>query len=77
MVKKRFPSEVKRDEGSGDAAVVTHSSGNHAQALALAGRLCSIPAYIVMPDSSPKVKVDAVREYGGIITFCESNEEVI
>ena len=51
--------------------VVTHSSGNHAQALALAARLRGIPAYIVMPDNAPRVKKDAVAGYGGRITFCE------
>jgi threonine dehydratase len=56
-----------------DAAkgVATHSSGNHAQALALAAAGRSIPAYIVMPNNSPIVKSDAVREYGGKIIFCE------
>ncbi|GAB4445685.1 MAG: pyridoxal-phosphate dependent enzyme [Anaerolineales bacterium] len=51
--------------------VVTHSSGNHAQALALAAKLRGIPAYIVMPDNAPQVKKDAVAGYGGRITFCE------
>lgn len=50
--------------------VVTHSSGNHAQALALAARLRSISAHIVMPENAPRVKVDAVRGYGGRIIFC-------
>jgi threonine dehydratase len=50
--------------------VVAHSSGNHAQALALAARIRGIPAYIVMPDNAPEVKKAAVSEYGGIITFC-------
>ncbi len=50
--------------------VVTHSSGNHAQALALAARLRGIPAYIVMPENAPQVKKDAVAGYGGRITFC-------
>ena len=53
--------------------VVTHSSGNHAQALALAAKWRKIPAYIVMPEDAPKVKVDAVRGYGGQITFCQPN----
>ena len=53
--------------------VATHSSGNHAQALALAARELRIPAYIVMPSNSPKVKIDAVRGYGAEITFCEPN----
>ncbi len=51
--------------------VATHSSGNHAQALARAAKLAGTPAYIVMPSNSSKVKVAAVREYGGLITFCE------
>jgi threonine dehydratase len=51
--------------------VVTHSSGNHAQALALAARLRGIPAYIVMPNNAPDVKKNAVAGYGGVITFCE------
>lgn len=51
--------------------VCTHSSGNHAQALALAANLRGIPAYIVMPDNAPQVKKDAVASYGGRITFCE------
>lgn len=72
MIKKRFPDGSDLSQ----AAVVTHSSGNHAQAVALAGRLCHIPAHIVMPEGSPAVKVAAVREYGGHITFCENNEPV-
>ncbi|NBX17494.1 MAG: pyridoxal-phosphate dependent enzyme [Proteobacteria bacterium] len=51
--------------------VVAHSSGNHAQALALAAKMRGIPAYIVMPDNAPSVKKAAVADYGGIITFCE------
>jgi len=51
--------------------VSTHSSGNHAQALALAARLRGIPAYIVMPNNAPAVKKAAVAGYGGKITFCE------
>ena len=55
--------------------VSTHSSGNHAQALALAARLRGIPAYIVMPNSAPAVKKAAVAAYGGTITFCEPTLE--
>jgi len=51
--------------------VATHSSGNHAQALALAARMRGIPAYIVMPENAPSVKKAAVAGYGGQITFCE------
>lgn len=53
--------------------VVTHSSGNHAQALALAARVRGIPAYIVMPKTAPLVKKNAVEGYGGIVTQCEPN----
>ena len=59
------------DEEVVSAGVATHSSGNHAQALARAARLRTIPAYIVMPRNAPQVKIDAVRNYGGNITFCE------
>lgn len=55
--------------------VATHSSGNHAQALALAARLRGIPAHIVMPENSPKVKVAAVRGYGARIAFCPSTQK--
>ncbi len=51
--------------------VVTHSSGNHAQALALAAMMRGIPGYIVMPENAPLVKKNAVAGYGGNITFCE------
>lgn len=55
--------------------VSTHSSGNHAQALALAAKLRGIPAYIVMPKNAPKVKKEAVASYGGQITYCEPTLE--
>ena len=51
--------------------VVTHSSGNHAAALAMAAGKRGIPAYIVMPDNAPETKKKAVASYGGKITFCE------
>jgi threonine dehydratase/serine racemase len=53
--------------------VVTHSSGNHAQALALAARLESIPAYVVMPENSSLVKRRAVEDYGALVTLCPPN----
>ncbi len=52
--------------------VVTHSSGNFAQALSLAARGLKVPAYIVMPENAPQVKKEAVKGYGGIIIECES-----
>ena len=55
--------------------VVTHSSGNHAQALALAASLHAIPAYIVMPSNAPQVKRNAVMGYGAEVITCQSNLE--
>jgi threonine dehydratase len=51
--------------------VVTHSSGNHAAALALAAAMNGIKAFIVMPENAPSVKKDAVEGYGASITFCK------
>ncbi|PTN08356.1 pyridoxal-phosphate dependent enzyme [Mangrovibacterium marinum] len=55
--------------------VCTHSSGNHAAALALAARMRGIPAYIVMPETAPAIKKQAVESYGGQITFCKPTLE--
>ncbi len=63
------------NEKEAKKGVATHSSGNHAQALALAAKLRGIPAYVVMPENAPKVKVRAVKSYGAEITFCESTLE--
>ena len=57
-------------EGQKDKGVVTHSSGNFAQALSLAANKLGITAYIVMPSSAPKVKIDAVKGYGGEVIIC-------
>ncbi|KAL8543711.1 hypothetical protein ACS0TY_004324 [Phlomoides rotata] len=60
--------------------VVTHSSGNHAAALALAAKLRGIPAHIVIPKNAPKCKVENVIRYGGQVIWSEarlqSREEV-
>ncbi|MHC4777254.1 MAG: pyridoxal-phosphate dependent enzyme [Planctomycetota bacterium] len=55
--------------------VVTHSSGNHAQALSLAAKLRGVPAHIVMPETAPSVKVEAVKGYGGQVRFCKPTLE--
>jgi len=55
--------------------VVTHSSGNHAAALALAASLNGVKAYIVMPENAPVVKKNAVAGYGAEITFCKPTLE--
>jgi len=54
--------------------VCTHSSGNHAAALALAARMRGVPAYIVMPENAPEIKKTAVAGYGAQITFCEPTQ---
>jgi threonine dehydratase/serine racemase len=61
----------KLDDATAARGVVTHSSGNHAQALALAARMRGITAHIVMPSNASPVKRRAVADYGGQITDCE------
>ena len=58
-------------EGEARRGVATHSSGNHAAALAHAARLRAIPAYIVMPDNTPLAKRAAAERDGAIITLCQ------
>lgn len=58
-------------EEDAQKGVATHSSGNHAAALALAARMRDIAAHIVMPSNSPEIKKKAVAGYGANITFCE------
>jgi threonine dehydratase len=55
--------------------VVTHSSGNHAAALALAARMNGVKANIVMPENAPAVKKNAVAGYGAAITFCKPTQQ--
>ncbi len=55
--------------------VYAHSSGNHAQALALAAKLHGIPAHIVMPEDSNPVKVEATKGYGARVVFCPPTHE--
>jgi threonine dehydratase len=58
-----------------ELGIATHSSGNHAQAIAYAAREVGTKAYIVMPDNAPKIKVDAVKDYGAEIFFCEPTQQ--
>lgn len=51
--------------------VVTHSSGNFAQAVSLASQLIGTRAYIIMPSNAPQVKIDAVKGYGGKVILCK------
>jgi threonine dehydratase len=62
------------DDTTARRGVATHSSGNHGAALARAAKLRGIPAYIVMPSNSAKVKVRTVESYGARIVFCEPTE---
>ena len=63
------PAQKKR-------GVVAFSSGNHAQAVALSGKLLGIPATIVMPTDAPKVKLEATRGYGAqVVSYDASNED--
>lgn len=63
-------SETQRERG-----VVTHSSGNFAQAVSLAAKNVGVKAYIVMPENAPQVKKDAVKGYGGEVIECPSTIE--
>ena len=66
----RFNAHQRRD------GVVTYSSGNHAQAVALSARLLDIPATIIMPTDAPAVKVQATRSYGAtVITYDRYTED--
>ena len=62
-------------ESQKKAGVVTHSSGNFGQALALAAKNLGVDAFIVMPSSAPAVKIDAVKAYGGLVTITEPTLE--
>jgi threonine dehydratase len=63
------------DDVTARRGVATHSSGNHGTALARAAKLRGIPAHIVMPSNSAKVKVRAVESYGARIIFCELTQD--
>lgn len=60
-------------EADAQKGVATHSSGNHAAALALAAKMRGVAAHIVMPENSPEIKKKAVAGYGANITFCKPN----
>ena len=68
-------SILKNFAGGRKPIIVTHSSGNHAQAVALASRINNVKAIVVMPSTSPKVKKDAVRNYGAEIVESDPSQE--
>ena len=59
-----------------DPVFVTHSSGNHAQAVAMAAKLCKQKAHVVVPFTTPQVKKEAVLGMGAEITGCVNTESV-
>jgi threonine dehydratase len=63
------------DDATAQRGVATHSSGNHGAAVARAAKLRGIPAHIVMPSNSTKVKIRAVESYGARVVFCEPRED--
>ena len=63
------------DDAEAARGVVTHSSGNHAQALALAAKMRGINATIVMPSDAPRVKRAAVEGYGATVVECEPTQD--
>lgn len=66
---RQLPGDVAR------RGVVTHSSGNHAGALALAAKMLGITAWVVMPRTASPIKRAAVEEYGGLVVPCEPNQQ--
>ncbi|KAJ7539503.1 hypothetical protein O6H91_11G096700 [Diphasiastrum complanatum] len=64
-----LPDEVAK------RGILTHSSGNHAAAVALAAKLRDIPAHIVIPKNAPQCKIDNVNQYGGRIVWADSSIE--
>lgn len=64
MILSLSPDQLKK-------GVATHSSGNHAQAVALVAQTLGLNAHIVMPSNSPEIKIKGVREHKASITFCE------
>ncbi|HEX5635290.1 MAG TPA: pyridoxal-phosphate dependent enzyme [Gemmatimonadales bacterium] len=75
-IRGAFTALARLDPALRARGVLTHSSGNHGQAIAFAARHFGIRAVIVMPDDSPKVKVAGVRSHGGEVVFCSRPERV-
>jgi threonine dehydratase len=63
------------DDETAQRGVATHSSGNHGAAVGRAAKLRGVPAHIVMPSNSAKVKIRSVESYGAHVVFCEPTEE--
>ena len=65
---------ARLDASVRDRGVVAYSSGNHAQAVAWAAKELGIPAHIVMPEETPRVKVDATRRHGAEVVLCDTGQ---
>src|ERR1044071_1139765 len=68
-------ASLKLSKDQLEKGVATHSSGNHAQALARAAKILGVKSYIVMPRTAPEIKKKGVRGYGGEIFECEPTLE--
>ena len=66
---------LRLTEAEKKKGLATHSSGNHAQAVARSAQALGVPAYIVMPETSPKIKVAATKGYGAEVIFCKNTQE--
>ncbi|XP_070572532.1 serine racemase-like isoform X2 [Ptychodera flava] len=66
---------VDKMEDKSNIKVVTHSSGNHGQALALAAKMKNVQAFIVMQKHSPQIKISAVEGYGAKVVLCDTGEK--
>ena len=63
------------DESQKKRGVITHSSGNHGQALAKAGQMMGVPVCVVMPSTAPAVKRRATGDFGAIVELCEPTQQ--
>lgn len=68
-------AKIANDPEKAARGVITHSSGNHGQALALAAKRFGLPATIVMPATAPAIKRAAVQSYGARVVFCQPTLE--
>ncbi|XP_071485603.1 serine racemase-like [Diadema antillarum] len=64
-----------KESDNATQGVVTHSTGNHGQALACAAQLAAMPCSVVIPRGLPSVKVEAIRGYGAEVVFCEATQQ--
>src|SRR5258705_2743247 len=71
-----FNALSQLDEAARRRGVLAYSSGNHAQAVALAGQMLGVPTLIVMPQDAPQVKVEATRGYGAEIVLYDKHTTV-